>query len=101
MDGLRTDNYPDGWSEAAFSDYWDEEDEEEMAEPDWSEVKEHMLSMTLKELAPIKREWFNGCLGGVSGKAAQVNEMIIQMSHWWHIEENERVMAVLKELGYE
>lgn len=50
--------------------------------PDWSEVKEHMLAMTLKELAPIKHEWFNGCLGGVSGKAAQVNEMIIQMSHF-------------------
>lgn len=26
MDGLRTDNYPDGWSEAAFCDYWDYED---------------------------------------------------------------------------
>lgn len=32
MDGLRTDNYPDGWSEAAFSDYWDYEDEEEEEE---------------------------------------------------------------------
>ena len=70
-------------------------------EPNWEKVKEHMLSMTLKELAPIKREWFNGCLGGVSGKAAQVGEMVGQMSYWWHIEEHERVMAVLKELGYE
>lgn len=29
MDGLRTDNYPDGWSESAFSDWWDDDDEQE------------------------------------------------------------------------
>ena len=70
-------------------------------EPNWEKVKERMLSMTVKELAPIKREWFMGCLCGLSGKAAQVGEMVGQMRYWWRIGEYERVMAVLKELGYE
>lgn len=37
MDGLRTDNYPDGFSEYWFERYWgcdEEEDEEEEEEED-------------------------------------------------------------------
>ena len=70
-------------------------------EPNWEKVKEHMLAMTVKELAPIKRKWFMGCLCGLSGKAAQVGEMVGQMRYWWHIGEYEQVTSVLKELGVE
>lgn len=43
MDGLRTDNYPDGWSESDFSRYWDDCDgyeEEEPDECDWCDDDE-------------------------------------------------------------
>ncbi len=72
-----------------------------MMEPDWTDIKRRMTALTLKELRPVK-EWFSGCLGGVSGKAATVDAMVTQMRHWWRncadMGGRERVKNVLKEL---
>lgn len=51
-------------------------------EPDWEMLRQRMDAMTMRQLKPVKA-WFCGCLGGVSGKAAVINEMVGQMEHWW------------------
>lgn len=56
-----------------------------MSEPNWDELREQMMGMTMAELRPIRRDWFHGCLGGLSGKAAVVGGMVTQMRHWWRL----------------
>lgn len=70
-------------------------------EPDWTDVKKRLMALTLKEIRPIARGWFMGCLGGASRKDETVREMVSQMRHWWHLPDaigRGRVRNVLVEL---
>ena len=70
------------------------------AEPNWGEVRDRMLALTLKQLKPVKA-LFNGCLGGASTKGETVGEMVGQMRHWWRNcdwQGKTRVQRVLREL---
>lgn len=37
-------------------------------EPSWDALRDHLGAMTVRELRGIGRRWFNGTLGGASGK---------------------------------
>ena len=73
-----------------------------MAEPDWKDLKETLLGMTMRQLRPIGKRWFNGAMGGASRKSAHVQTMVAQMRHWWRscAEQGgrERVESVLKDI---
>ena len=60
-----------------------------MDEPNWRELKSRLMALTMKQLRPIGRKWFMGCLGGASTKAEYVDEMVTQMRHWWRLYESE------------
>ena len=53
-----------------------------MTEPDWTELRDSLMSLTLKQFKPVRKH-FLGCLGGASTKAEAVGEMVSQMRHWW------------------
>lgn len=70
------------------------------AEPNWGEVRDRMLALTLRQLKPVKA-LFNGCLGGATTKGAIVGEMVGQMQHWWHHcdwQGKSKVQHVMREL---
>lgn len=52
-------------------------------EPDWDYIGETLMSLTMRELRPIGKRWFNGMLGGASAKAEYVGTMVDQMRNWW------------------
>lgn len=70
-------------------------------EPDWNEVRERLMALTMRELRPLKSGWFNGLLGGASGKTEVVSNMVSQMRHWWNVPDmpgQARVKNILKDL---
>lgn len=72
-----------------------------MTEPDWTEVGRRLKKLTVKQLRPIKGDWFNGMLSGVSSKSDVVAEMITQMAYWWRNCDGgpERVMKVIRDVA--
>ena len=68
-------------------------------EPDWTDVEARLAALTMRELKPIKHDWFNGSLGGLSSKADIVREMVSQMRYWWRLPDGRgRVGNVLRDL---
>lgn len=71
-------------------------------EPDWDDLRCRLMALTMRQLRPIGRAWFNGSLGGASTKAEYVREMVSQMRHWWHLPDGygrQRVRNVLADIG--
>ena len=71
-------------------------------EPSWETVRETLMGMTTAQLRAIARDWFSGCLGGATTKAAIAGEMATQLRHWWHLPDGygrERVRNVLRDVG--
>lgn len=73
-----------------------------MTEPDWKELKETLMGMTMKQLKPIGKRWMNGSMGGAGRKSEYVQVMVAQMRHWWlscaEQGGRERVENVLKDI---
>lgn len=52
-------------------------------EPNWVELERRLARMTMKQLRPIGKRWFNGDMGGAGAKAEYVQTMCSQMRYWW------------------
>lgn len=53
-------------------------------EPDWRELSERLMRMTMRQLRKVGKLWFDGMMGGASAKGEYVQTMVGQMRHWWH-----------------
>lgn len=55
-----------------------------LMEPDWRELSERLMRMTMRQLRKVGGRWFSGMMGGASAKGEYVQTMVGQMRHWWH-----------------
>ena len=72
-----------------------------MTEPNWNSLQERLSKLTLRQIRPIKKKWFDGCMGGASSKYEIVREMVSSMRYWWRNAEDGQscVMQIVEEVA--